>query len=106
MAASGFANHFSVIFHPIAGEYDLIGKNPEATHTIRNVDSYASEMEELKSTISPELELIESRIVGPTKEFQGVLKTIRKTMSRSPRWRANFVRSKTTLTVTLVVFAL
>jgi amphiphysin len=81
-AGSGFANHFSVIFHPISGEYDLIGKNPDAAHTIRNVDSYASSMEELKTTISPELELIESRIVGPTKEFQQVLKTIRKTITK------------------------
>ena len=39
-------------------------------------------MEELRSTIGPELELIESRISGPTKEFQAVLKLIRKSITK------------------------
>ena len=37
-------------------------------------------MEELRSLISPELELIQSRILGPTKELQGIVKLIRKTI--------------------------
>lgn len=67
---------------PIAGEYDLIGKNPDAAHTIKSVAKYESSMEELRAAVGPELELIESRIVGPTKEFQSVLKTIRKTITK------------------------
>lgn len=39
-------------------------------------------MEELRSIIGPELELIESRINMPTKEFQGVLKLIRKSITK------------------------
>jgi amphiphysin len=39
-------------------------------------------MEELRGAVSPELELIESRIVGPVKELQGVLKMIRKTITK------------------------
>jgi amphiphysin len=39
-------------------------------------------MEEMRTLIAPELELIESRIVGPAKEFQTVLKTIRKTITK------------------------
>lgn len=81
-AGAGFGAHFSTIFHPIAGEYDLIGKHPDAAHTIRSVSKYESTMEEMKTLITPELELIDSRIVGPTKEFQAVLKTIRKTITK------------------------
>lgn len=39
-------------------------------------------MEELKTAIVPELELIETRIMGPIKEFQGVMKLIRKSLTK------------------------
>ncbi|KAL4254548.1 Bridging integrator 3/RVS161-like protein [Abortiporus biennis] len=78
----GFATHFSTLFHPLSGEYDLLGKHPEATHTVKNVDAYEAAMEELKGLIVPELELIESRIVGPVKELQTVLKAIRKSITK------------------------
>lgn len=66
----------------MAGEADLISKHPEAEHTIKNVDAYEGAMEELKAAIVPELELIESRILNPIKELQGVLKSIRKSMTK------------------------
>jgi amphiphysin len=81
-AGAGFGNHYGTILRPIGGEYDLLGKHPDAEHTIRSVPKYESTMEEMKSLIAPELELIDSRIVGPTKEFQSVLKTIRKTITK------------------------
>lgn len=81
-AGAGFATHFSTIFHPISGEYDLIGKNPNCAHTIKSVDKYETAMDELRAAVGPELELIESRIAGPVKEFQSVLKLIRKTITK------------------------
>jgi amphiphysin len=78
----GFSNHFATLFNPIAGEFDLIGKHPEAALTVRSVELFQSTMDELRSTIGPELELIESRISGPIKEFQGVLKLIRKSITK------------------------
>lgn len=81
-SGAGFATHFATLFRPIAGEYDLIGKNPDAAHTIKNVDKYEEAMEELRGSVGPELELIESRISGPLKDFQGVLKVIRKTITK------------------------
>lgn len=81
-SATGFSTRFSTIFHPIAGEFDLIGKHPDAGLTIRSVDAFQTTMEELRTTIGPELELIESRIVGPVKEFQSVLKLIRKSITK------------------------
>lgn len=79
---AGFSTHFAAIFTPFASEYDLIGKHPDAAHTVRNVTKFEATMDELRQAISPELELIESRIVGPIKEFQAVMKLIRKTITK------------------------
>jgi hypothetical protein len=81
-AGGGLAQHFSILFHPIASEYDLLGKFPQAAHTIKNVDAYHTALEELRTSISPELELIESRVVGPVRELQGVMKSIRKMITK------------------------
>lgn len=78
---------------PIAGEYDLIGKHPDSDHSIRSQDSYLQSMGELKDLIGPELELIESRISGPAKELQTVMKTIRKTLTKREhkvRWLSSW----------------
>ena len=80
--ASEFAQHFTTIFHPLGSEYGLESKHPQAEQTIAHVDVYATTMEEMKASVVPELELIESRIVGPIKEFQGILKAIRKSITK------------------------
>lgn len=72
----------SVILSPISGEYDLIRKNPESAHTIRSVTKYEEAMLEMKEVVAPELQLIESRIMGPSKELQSVMKVIRKTITK------------------------
>jgi len=46
------------------------------------VDKYLAISEELRSSIAPELDLIDSRIIGPVKELQGVLKMIRKSITK------------------------
>ena len=79
---AGFATHFAALFNPIAGEFDLIGKNPDAALTVRSVDAYLTTMDNMRATIGPELELIESRISMPLKEFQGILKLIRKSITK------------------------
>ena len=81
-SAQNFSQHFAAIFHPIVGEYDLLGKHPNARETIRNVDSYQAVFEELRNSISPELELIESRVISPVKELQTIMKQIRKTITK------------------------
>ena len=60
----------------------MLGKHPDAEHTIKNVDAYEEVMEDLRGSIIPELELIEARITGPTKELQVVLKSIRKSITK------------------------
>ncbi|KAI0079044.1 BAR-domain-containing protein [Panus rudis PR-1116 ss-1] len=95
---SGFAAHFAVLFHPFTGEYDLMSKHPEAANTIKNVDAYEGAMEELKAAIVPELELIESRILGPIKELQSVLKSIRKSITKRDHKLIDYDRYNNSLT--------
>lgn len=81
-SGAGFASHFAVIFQPIQSEISITGKYPEADHNIRNVPKYEAMFEEMKTLITPELELIDSRIGGPTKELQSVLRLIRKSITK------------------------
>ncbi|KAJ7629350.1 BAR-domain-containing protein [Mycena rosella] len=97
-SGAGFATHFSTLFHPISGEYDLIGKNPDAGQTIRSVSKYESAMEELRAAIGPELELIESRVVGPVKELQQVMKLIRKSITKRDHKLTDYDRFNNSLT--------
>jgi hypothetical protein len=77
-----FSSHFAEVFKPLSGEYDLIGRYPQAQNTVRNTPAYQNQLEELRSALTPELELIESRIAGPVKELQGIMKTIRKAITK------------------------
>jgi amphiphysin len=81
-AGVGFATHFAAVFKTFNGEYDLAGKHPEAAHTIKNMDAYGELMEDLKAAVQPELELIQSRIVGPVTELKDVLKAVRKSITK------------------------
>ncbi|KXN89807.1 hypothetical protein AN958_04811 [Leucoagaricus sp. SymC.cos] len=94
----GFSTHFSTIFQPIAGEYDLMGKNPDAEQTIRSVTKYEAAMEEMKALVAPELELIESRILGPTKELQAIMKLIRKSITKREHKLVDYDRFNNSLT--------
>jgi amphiphysin len=82
MSGESFGNSFSSLFSPLGAEYDLIGKNPQAEATIKNCGQYAQLMNELRTSLSPELELIDSRVIGPCKDLQDVLKKIRKTITK------------------------
>lgn len=81
-SGAGFATHFAVIFQPIQGETSITGKYPNADRNLRNVPKYEAMFEEMKNLIAPELELIDSRIGGPTKELQSILRTIRKSITK------------------------
>ncbi|KLO11290.1 BAR-domain-containing protein [Schizopora paradoxa] len=97
-AGQGFSEHFSQIFHPIVGEYDLVGKFPETRDTVQNVDGLATVWGELRNAVSPELELIESRIVTPVKELQGVMKQIRKSITKRDHKLVDYDRFNNSLT--------
>lgn len=101
---AGFSNHFATLFHPLTGEYDILRKHPEAEHTVKHVDQYENIMEELKGAVAPELELIQSRIAGPVKEVQGIMKLIRKSITKRDH-KVRFVVSLPQFTLTLSTIA-
>ncbi|KAA1468436.1 BAR-domain-containing protein [Dentipellis sp. KUC8613] len=97
-SGSNFAQHFSTVFHPIGSEFDLLGKHPQAANTLKNVDDYQVALEELRTTIAPELELISSRVLAPVKELQGVMKTIRKMITKREHKLVDYDRFNNSLT--------
>ncbi|KAF9056403.1 BAR-domain-containing protein [Panaeolus papilionaceus] len=97
-SGASFATHFSTIFQPIASEYDLLGKHPDSEQTIRSITKYENAMSELQELIGPELELIESRIIGPAKELQAVMRTIRKTITKRDHKLTDYDRFNNSLT--------
>jgi len=98
IGANGFANHFVFIYSPLASELSLSSKHPTIAATIANTPPYAEHLDELRSAVAPELELIESRVIGPVKEFQGVLKVIRKTITKRDHKLVDYDRFNNSLT--------
>lgn len=97
-AGAGFAHHFATLFHPLASESDLWRNHPEAEHTLQNVDAYEGVLEELKASVVPELELIQSRVAAPIKELQGIMKLIRKSITkREHKVRSALAHPRSTL---------
>lgn len=81
-AQAGFAIAFATIFQPILNEASLTSSHPESAETLRNIAGYQDLMTELREAIQPELELIDSRVTAPLKEYQELLKKIRKTVTK------------------------
>ncbi|GAA5837372.1 hypothetical protein JCM11251_002092, partial [Rhodosporidiobolus azoricus] len=81
-AQAGFATSFTSLFTPLVDEAPLTSRHPGAEVTLRNIDSYQGLMGELRDAIQPELELIDSRVTAPLKEYQELLKKIRKTITK------------------------
>ncbi len=49
-------------------------------------------MDELKETLTPEIEFIESRVISPTKDFQTIIKAIRKNITKRDHKLVDFDR--------------
>ncbi|KAJ1027306.1 hypothetical protein NDA18_003315 [Ustilago nuda] len=82
LSGASFGRHFDILFQPIGSEYQLERRYPNAQHTMANLPAYGQLMDELKETLTPEIELVESRVIAPTKDFQTVIKTIRKNITK------------------------
>ncbi|PWN49557.1 BAR-domain-containing protein [Violaceomyces palustris] len=82
LSGSNFGRSFEALFHPLGNEYDLERKHPNAATTLLNISAYQTHMEELKETLTPEIELIDSRVVGPANDFMAILKAIRKNITK------------------------
>ncbi len=65
--------------------------------TVKNIAAYQGLMDELRETLAPELELIESRIVQPSKELHEICKKIRKTIVKREHKLQDFDRHNNSL---------
>ncbi|KAJ9478175.1 Reduced viability upon starvation protein 167 [Pseudozyma hubeiensis] len=92
LSGANFGRHFDTLFQPIGSEYDLERKHPNAQTTMTNLAHYGQLMDELKDTLTPEIELIESRVVAPTREFQNIVKGIRKNITKRDHKLVDFDR--------------
>ncbi|KAK4696255.1 hypothetical protein P7C70_g8409, partial [Phenoliferia sp. Uapishka_3] len=79
---ANFGTAFATIFQPILNETSLDSSHPEAATTLRNIAGYQDLMGELREAIQPELDLVSSRVTAPLKEYQDLLKKIRKTITK------------------------
>lgn len=81
-AQVGFGDAFATIFQPILNEHSLSAKYPQAANTLRNIASYQEVMTDLRDAIQPELDLLDSRVTAPLKEYQDLVKKVRKTVTK------------------------
>lgn len=82
MSGSGFCEHYGILFRPMGNEIDIERAHPEATNTIVNASYFQQSLDELREILTPEVELIESRILQPVHEFISICKTIRKNITK------------------------
>ncbi|ADV20384.1 hypothetical protein I315_01487 [Cryptococcus gattii Ru294] len=96
-SGSSFSGSLATLFSPMGAEYNLAGKHPQAETTVQNITTYQALMEEVRETLVPELELIESRIVGPCKELVEICKKIRKTITKREHKLVDYDRHNNSL---------
>lgn len=81
-SSAAFSSAFQTVFGPIGSDYDLDRKFPGAMDTVKAMSAYQVDMGELRDALVPELELIDSRILAPIKDYVDVLKRIRKAITK------------------------
>ncbi|GAA5840539.1 hypothetical protein JCM9279_007359 [Rhodotorula babjevae] len=91
-SGAGFAMTFTALLTPFDGEGALTARFPQAETTLRNIDHYHELMGELRDAVQPELELIDARVTAPLKEYQELLKKIRKTVTKREHKLVDFDR--------------
>ncbi|GAA5883789.1 hypothetical protein JCM16303_002373 [Sporobolomyces ruberrimus] len=89
---AGFATAFATLFSPLNDELPLASRHPEAQGTIDNIANYHELMNELRDAVQPELELIDSRVTAPLKEYSDLLKKTRKTITKREHKLTDFDR--------------
>lgn len=94
----GFSQAIAEIYKPISGvmsdpETMGIEGNPEG---IKACEQYQQVVEELKDSLAPELEMIETRIIRPADELMEVIRLIRKTTTKRDHKQLDYDRHRAT----------
>lgn len=95
----GFSKACAEIYKPISGRASdpdsyVIDGNPEG---IRACEEYEAIVHDLKASLQPELEMIESRIVKPADELSEVIKVVRKALVKRDHKQLDYDRHNATL---------
>lgn len=94
-----FSKACAEIYKPISGRASdpdsyVIDGNPEG---IRACEEYENIVQELKASLQPELEMIESRVVKPADELSEIIKGVRKTTTKRDHKQVDYDRHKNAL---------
>lgn len=95
----GFSQAIQEIYKPISGrpsDPDSI-KSEGNVEGIQACEDYEVIMVELQSTLAPELEIIEQRIIKPADELMEIIKLIRKTATKREHKKLDYDRHRATL---------
>ncbi|RPB04901.1 BAR-domain-containing protein [Choiromyces venosus 120613-1] len=95
----GFSKSIAEIYKPISGRVSdpdsmRIEGNPEG---IRACEEYEAIVNDLKVTLQPELEMIETRIIRPADELMEIIKVIRKTALKRHHKQLDYDRHRAAL---------
>jgi len=94
-----FSKSIQKIYKPISGRMSdpdsvIAEGNPEG---IRACEEYEAIVKDLQETLSPELEMIETRIIKPADELLEIVKIIRKVLSKRQHKQLDFDRHRQAL---------
>ncbi|KAF3909473.1 Myosin-Ie [Arthrobotrys entomopaga] len=94
-----FSKSIQEIYKPISGRMSdpdsvIAEGNPEG---IRACEEYEAIVRGLQETLSPELEMIETRIIKPADELLEIVKIIRKVLTKRQHKQLDFDRHRTSL---------
>ncbi|KAG0639206.1 hypothetical protein HOY80DRAFT_886684 [Tuber brumale] len=94
-----FSKSIAEIYRPISGRVSdpdsiKIEGNPEG---IRACEEYEAIVNDLKVTLQPELEMIETRIIRPADELMEIIKVIRKTALKRDHKQLDYDRHRASL---------
>lgn len=95
----GFSKAIAEIYKPISGRLsDPTSAKPEGNpEGIRACEEYETVVRELQDTLTPELEMIDTRVVKPADEMLQVIKLIRKMAQKRDRKQIDYDRHKNSL---------
>lgn len=94
-----FAEAVKEIYRPISGRMSdastlVVEGNPEG---VEACDEYQAIVSELKETLSPELEMIETRIVAPAKDLLEIFKKVNKLLTKRNHKQVDYDRHRASL---------
>ncbi|KAI7934782.1 hypothetical protein MJO29_016045 [Puccinia striiformis f. sp. tritici] len=97
-SSHNFGQAYITLLSPMSNEVDLPERYPNAVQTIEQMSAYQELITDLRDTIQPELDLIDTRIIAPIKEFNEVIKRAKKAITKRDHKLIDFDRHNNSFT--------